>query len=40
MQVVILTLSFLIYLPFIRRVDKQSLMKEAKTEKEALDDEW
>ncbi len=40
LQVVILTLSFLIYLPFIRRVDKQSLMEEAKTEKEALDDEW
>lgn len=40
LQTVILTLSFLIYLPFIRRVDKQSLVEEAKAEKDAQDDEW
>lgn len=40
LQLIILSLSFLVYLPFVRRVDKLNLIEEAKTEKEAQDDEW
>ena len=40
LQLVIFVLSFFIYLPFARRVDKLNLVKEAEAEKEAKDDDW
>ena len=40
LQIVIFIISFFVYLPFARRVDKLNLVKEAETEKEAEDDDW
>lgn len=40
LQIVIFIISFFVYLPFARRVDKLNLVKEAEIEKEAEDDDW
>ena len=40
LQLVIFIISFFVYLPFAKRVDKLNLVKEAETEKEGNDDDW
>ena len=40
MQLVIFIISFFVYLPFAKRVDKLNLVKEAEAEKEGNDDDW
>ena len=40
LQLVIFIISFFVYLPFARRVDKLNLVKEAEAEKEGNDDDW
>lgn len=40
LQLVIFIISFFVYLPFAKRVDKLNLVKEAEAEKEGNDDDW
>ena len=40
LQLVIFIISFFVYLPFAKRVDKLNLVKEAEAEKEGTDDDW
>ena len=40
LQLVIFIISFFVYLPFAKRVDKLNLMKEAEAEKETEDEDW
>lgn len=40
LQIIIFVISFFVYLPFARRVDKLNLVKEAEAEKESEDDDW
>ena len=40
LQLIIFIISFFVYLPFARRVDKLNLVKEAEAEKEGNDDDW
>lgn len=40
LQLAIFIISFFVYLPFAKRVDKLNLMKEAEAEKETEDEDW